>query len=132
MTMSGELKASGGNWNICWETYNGTRCRFSITTQPHGSCRPVANSGWRIDEGVENTEELQANAHLLRSARELYEALGSAAEYMNILNNVVQMYLVNKMTDDEFITRCIQLSDGDERRKVAAQMNSALKAARGE
>ena len=77
-----DLKASGGTWNICWSTLNGVKIGFHLTTQPHGSTRPIVMSDWKFDEAEKNTEELQANAHLLRSARELYEALKEAREYI--------------------------------------------------
>ena len=79
----GDLKASKGNWNICWVTENSIPVGYEITTQPHGSVRPIVRCTWTFSEGSQDSEELQANAHLLRSSRELYEALDKLIDFID-------------------------------------------------
>lgn len=53
-------------------------------------------------------------------------ALESGVEYMNALNGYVVSYLTNKLSKDDFVNACIELSDGPRRRAWAKKINEAL------
>lgn len=65
-----------GQWNICWNTYDGARTGFEITTSPHGSCLPVCQSPLYRPGGRPNWshEELTRHASMIAAAPDLVAA----------------------------------------------------------
>jgi hypothetical protein len=93
----------------------------------------IDKSGFIIATVIhDETVNAEPNAHLLRASWEMYHALDKAAEYMNRLTETAKQYLSSEMTARAFTAECINLADGPHRQRVAAIMNDAMTAARGE
>lgn len=69
---------------------------------------------------------------LIAAAPDMREALTLAGAHMNKLNALVVRFLTDRIGKEEFIGGCIELSDGPDRKIVAAATNAALAKANGE